>query len=284
MAGDGDYNDLVIRYRVSTLQDAAGGLSHLIFRVTPVAHGSVHRNGLALRIPVPATTDHIARVSTGGETAKLIDPLAGESELTFVLFESLLDAFPGAGAAERVNTVQGGPIRSGLSIQMQIEFAAPPDLLVEGPFDLFLFRTDHYPHQIHLSDFGPTDLGIADSAVADLFGSGEDCSDQVCVTEGGSSADNLGRYFVNQNGIPWALEFPGQSAWAQEGVPLKQGYPGFPQSLDVGGVMPGSWWSQRNALYLFPILAVPGLLPTGVGVLLSLLTAFGVWRLCHRDA
>ena len=282
VGGDNDFNDLVIRYNVMIERNAAGGLSRLVLRLTPLAHGATQRNGLALHVPIPAATSHLARLHQVGETPKLTDPVPGESELTFILYQDVRDAFPGAQPGEFINTRSGEARRSAREIVLEIEFPSPLDLAVEAPFDIFIFHTDHYPHQIHLSDFGPTELGMADSAVADLFGSGDDCSDQVCVPEAGSSSDNLDRYYVNNRGIPWALEFPGSSSWAQEGVPLKQGYPGLPQSLDVGGLMPDSWWLQRNALYLFPILAVPGLLPGGALVLLSLMTGLGVWRLRQR--
>ncbi len=92
-------------------------------------------------------------------------------------------------------------------------------------------------------------------------------------------SDNLNRYYVNEQGLPWALDFPGKSSWPQEGVPLSLAYPELPEWLEYGGVLPNDWWLHRNALHLFPLLAVPGLLPGGVGVLLCLLSGLGVWRL-----
>ena len=279
---DMDFNDVAMRFHVAVYRDATEKLSRIVYSLAPQAYGSTRDNGLALRIPAPVQTPHIARLQRSGEAPKEIDPVMGESELTFVLYDHIRDAFPGSAASEFINTQPGEVVRSGEAIELEIQFDPSLDILLQPPFDFFIFLSGNYARQIHLPEFGPTGLGLADSVVADLFGSQDDCSDQICVTGDGSVTNNIGRYYVGPQGVPWVLEVPDTTAWAKEGAPLDQAYPDVSEWIASGGATHTDWWLNGDALHLFVVSSVPGLLPGGVWLLVSVVAGLGALRLRSR--
>lgn len=282
---DDDYNDVVVRYQLSVYEDATGKLSRVIYTVQPQAVGGISWNGLALRIFAPASTPHFAQIRKNGEAPTVIDPVTGEPKLTFVLYDNVRDAFPGAAAGDFINTQQGAPVHLGENLEFEVQFDPPLDLSIDSPFDFFIFRSGNYSHQIHLPQFGPTALALEDPVIADLFGTEDDCSNQLCIAGDGSVVDNIGRYYVDQQGTPGALEMPQYDNWTKEGSPIDQVFPDFSEWVASQGATHTDWWREGNALYLFNLFAppsVPGLLPGAVWVLLGTLAGLGALRLRKR--
>jgi len=96
-----------------------------------------------------------------------------------------------------------------------------------APFDLFIARTGEYGHQIHLTQFPGTDL--MDTT---LFLNPND----------GSSAAN-GAWFVNTQGLPFALNVPNYTPWMQETISIDQAFPDLSNFATYGATAQGGVFS-----------------------------------------
>jgi LruC domain-containing protein len=280
--GDEDYNDAVIRYNIRVYKDASGKVSRIIYSLFPEAYGATVWNGLALRIFVPMSTPHLAQIRKNGEAPTVVTPVAGETDLVFVLWDVIRDAFPGAAAGDFINTQQADPVHLSETLEFEVQFDPPLDFSIDSPFDFFAFRSGNYAHQIHLPQFGPTDLALKDSAIADLFGTEDDCSNQVCIAGDGSVVDNTGRYYVDKQGVLWAIEVAAEIQWPAEGKRIDQAYPMFLDWAMSGGETNTDWYLHGDPEYLYNLLlppAVPGLYPGAAWVLLGIVAGLGALRL-----
>ena len=116
--------------------------------------------GLAVRLPLLASTPHLARIHSQGEAPTVVTPVAGETDLVFVLYDDIREAFSDTSGGdidpgEFINTDANLPVRHGKTIQLKIEFSSSVDLAVNFPADAFVFQTAEFAHQTHLPSFGP---------------------------------------------------------------------------------------------------------------------------------
>ena len=285
--GDFDFNDMVVRYNIRVYKDASGKVFALVVRLYPSAYGATMWNGLAWELPLLASTPHLAKIHRQGEAPTVVTPVAGETDLVFVLLADVRDAFSDTSGGdidpdEVINTDPNLPVRHGETIEFEVQFDPPLDFSIDSPFDLFAFRSGNYAHQIHLPQFGPTALAFEDPAIADLFGTEDDCSNQVCVAGDGSVVDNTGRWYVNNQGLPWAIDAAAEIQWPAEGKSLEQAYPQFVSWVESGGETHTDWYLHGDSEYLYNLLlppAVPGLYPGAAWVLLGIVAGLGALRL-----
>ena len=286
-SGDFDFNDMVVRYNFQIRKDASGKVSGLWLTYKPEAKGGVLHLGLAVRLPLLASTPHLAEIQRQGEAPAVVTPVAGETDLVFVLLADVREAFsdPAGGdvePGELINTDPDLPVRHGKTIQLMIEFSPSVDFVVNFPVDAFIFQTGEFAHQTHLPSFGPTDVALEDPAIADLFGTEDDCSNQVCAAGDGSVVDNTGRWYVDNQGLPWAIDVAAEIQWPAEGKNIRQAYPQFVGWVTSGGETNTDWYLHGDSEYLYNLLlppTVPGLYPGAAWVLLGIVAALGALRL-----
>ncbi|MFP6640966.1 MAG: LruC domain-containing protein [Myxococcota bacterium] len=287
---DQDYNDVAFRYNMRIYRDASGKVSQVLISMHIQAHGGTMSKGLALQFPFPASTPHIAQIQRDQEDSMTIEPMTGEPKLTFVFYDEIREAFSDTAGGdidpgEFINTDKNLPVRRAETIAFEVQFDPPLDFSLDPPFDLFVFRTAEYAHQIHLSNYGPTDVALENPAIADLFGSEDDCSAQVCIAPDGSTVDNTGRWYVNNQGLPWAIEVAAEIQWPVEGKSIELAYPQFLGWAASGGETNTDWYLFGDPEYLYDLFllpGVPGLLPGPAWVLLGVMAALGALRLRGR--
>jgi len=287
---DKDSNDVVIRYQVRTAHTDATGewVSGIIYVLRVEAHGSMMANGLALRLASVQVSDlQSAHISKNGEPPTAIQPVAhgtmdGSQDAAFILYENVRDAFPGAAGGDFINTQHGDAVHLAENLELELQFKVPLHFSISRPpYDLFIFRSGNYPHQTHLPAF----RGAGSGGLMDLFGTEDDCSNEVCMTPDGNVVDNIGRYYVNAQGLPWVLDYPGQSAWPKESVSVDQAFPQLSEWVESGGHTNTDWWLYGDPQYLFNLFAppsVPSLFPGATWVLLGALAGLGALRLGRR--
>jgi len=206
--GDYDFNDAVIAYNQTLLFDSSARLTGLRLELSVLAVGARFANGLAIRLPnTPrsSVTDLTFTVTNAATSDIRLDGAA--SEATIILADDL-HALAGADAPrEWVNTDPNLP-RTPL-VGMVIDVALDPGAALsaaDAPFDIYLFNAIRGT-EVHL----PRYAGTANLNTA-LFNTRDDGS-------------TPGRYFVTQQGVPFALDLPELANYPQEGEAIDNLYP-----------------------------------------------------------
>lgn len=219
--GDQDHNDVVIQYRYTLHLDASGNLEEFLLEFQPLAYGSIREHGFAVHLLIGAANPSSASIERPGDPAPtVLAPVEGESELAWILLDSVRNAFCTTCLEVPINTVQGEPPLVSSQFVFSVVFDPPIVWNQQGsfPFDPFVYRTGNYPHQIHLPVYRGSDL-----MNQTLFDTQDDCSDRSdCVDENGLVTDNSGRFFVDARSVPWVLESVEQARWPKEGVSFEQ--------------------------------------------------------------
>jgi LruC domain-containing protein len=111
------------------------------------------------------------------------------------------------------------------------------------PYDPFLFATNGYdrgyvfgegpgrPYEIHLAGQAPTE-----AFRTDFYNRGDDASD--------ASQD---KYFVDSNGMPWAINVPVEWQHPVEYMDIIYAYPQLPSYISSGGLTDTQWYLIENA-------------------------------------
>ena len=201
---DLDFNDVVVRAHYRMERDAAGNVVSLHGVYDPVAVGGDFSNGLALQLPVSRTGVTARRRIAGGAWEALT--LESDGQATMVLSPNLRELF--GNASGRINSIPGQPQLPGQRLELEVTFAAPAALSVAtAPFDVFIFRSGDFGHQIHFPQYSGT------SAMhTGLFGSSQDGSTTT-------------RRFVHQSGIPAALNLMTSTRYPLEGAAVSSLFP-----------------------------------------------------------
>jgi len=229
--GDADFNDQTVAYNYQFLSNGSGVLA-LQLNINVLSIGGSIRNGLWLRLPIPAATPaSIVRTDQAGAQVALTRA-AGETELVVELIPDTRSLF--AFQDQFINTVPTTPARTGKAFQVKITFAAPVSLDTgASPYDLFVAQSANGAHQIHLQEYAGTaamDVG--------LFGTFDDRSS--------SSA-----HFIDAKGLPFALHVPASVAWARERIALDAAYPAITDWAMSGGATNADWFTHPVADVVF---------------------------------
>ncbi len=214
---DYDYNDVVVE--VHWVVHSSGGLVHrALLTVDPVALGGTESNGLGVRLPSGVSQSGLVvrrRVVTGGN--QLVDqtdysgwsalPLLDAEAPSVVVSQNLRELF--GGEEGRLNVgVSGKDDRA--SQRVEVEFRWPVGAALDtaqAPFDIYIFRSEDPGHEIHLPWYGGTP-----AMRSELF-------TQAGATNGAE------RWFVNDRGIPAALNLKTAAVYPQEAVRIETVFP-----------------------------------------------------------
>jgi LruC domain-containing protein len=129
------------------------------------------------------------------------------------------------------------------SMTLPMTNAIPDQQMPEFPYDPFLFATEGYEHgyvfglppgrayEIHLPNKAPTE-----AFRYNFFTRGDDRS----------QPENQ-RYFVNENGMPWAINVGVEWQYPLEYMDVIYGYPLFPSFISNQGLVDADWYILENA-------------------------------------
>ncbi|MFT4939965.1 MAG: LruC domain-containing protein [Paraglaciecola sp.] len=245
--GDYDFNDLVMNYRISEYR-----LNDEVIRIKlegqVAAVGALHHNGFAFHLPgvLRSTVDNDAIRYTINDVPQNTSPLeSGRNQAIAIITDDVWD-FVSAGIScnfHRTEPGCGSDIQMGFSMTLPMAIAIPIAEMPEFPYDPFLFATDGYDHslafglppgreyEIHLPDKAPTE-----AFRVDFFGRREDRSEP-----------ENGRYFVSENGMPWAINVGVEMQYSLEYVDIIYAYPLFSSFIANQGLVDADWYTLENA-------------------------------------
>jgi len=242
--GDLDFNDQTVAYNYEFLMDdSATNVVKMQVTYNVLSLGASIHNGLFLHLPMLAgAASSIERyqgvydpssfsyVQSGG--AVTIQSKAGETDLVIPIVDDARSLFPNVGGF--INTEPTLPSHNGNEVALVITFAQPIPLaqLDTGlvPYDLFMAQTNDYSHQVHLSQYAGTPL-----ANPALFHTKDDNTGAVA-------------HYVNKQGLPFALNIPNSTYWAQERVSIDKVFPDITAFAASGGATNQDWF-QTNVNY-----------------------------------
>ena len=227
-SADYDYNDQNIAYQFTAAQNGAGQTVALSASLNVLSVGASLSNGLYLHLPVPANSAKTILLKLQGRDPITLAPEAGETDLVIKLVDDTRSLF--GGEQGFLNTTTTAASISSAPMSLQIGLAQPVALdMSTAPFDLFIARTGDAGHQVHQAQYAGTS-----SMNAALFNTG---------TDGSTS----GRHFINQNGLPFALNVPQVIEWPQETISIERVYPDVTGFATSGGTQHADWYlTNRN--------------------------------------
>ncbi|MCU0653786.1 MAG: LruC domain-containing protein [Polyangiaceae bacterium] len=226
--GDLDFNDLVLAYNYEIVLNNAGVPVSLVASYTPMAIGAGYRGGFGVVLPVAAS--NIARVTRKvGNTKPVTHPFQAEGAGVLVDVSQDAREFFDIQSGY-INTVATEPVATPRSVAIQIDLATPA--AIDGalaPFDVFLFRSETPSHEIHLPSFqGTSRMNPA------LFGTAADGS-------------TPGRWFVNNQGLPYALHVPVATLYPKEEIAIDQVFPAITTFAATAGASAQDFY-QNNVV------------------------------------
>ena len=247
LVGDYDMNDLVAHYRLSSY-DVEGTLMRVKIEGEIVAIGASYRNGFAFRLPGLLRN----QVDTGRLIFKIngveqgVTPLeADRDEAIFIIANDLWD-FVTAGEDckyYRTEAECGSNIQMTFSLEIPMEANVNKVDVADFPYDPFIFSTEGQERnyvfgeapgrrfEIHLKNQAPTE-----AFQANFLGRGDDVSNA-----------EIGEYFINANGMPWAISIPYEWEHPVEYMDVKYAYPNFHSFVTSSGELNVDWFTVENS-------------------------------------
>ncbi|MFT7007303.1 MAG: LruC domain-containing protein [Colwellia sp.] len=247
LVGDYDMNDLVVHYRLSSY-DVAGTLMRVKIEGEVVAIGASYHNGFAFRLPGLLRS----QVDTGRLSFKIngveqsVTPLeADKDEAIFIIANDLWD-FVTAGEGckyYRTETDCGSNIQMTFSLEIPMEANVNKVDVADFPYDPFIFASQGHERsyvfgeapgrrfEIHLKNQSPTE-----AFQANFLGRGDDASNA-----------NNGEYFINANGMPWAINIPYEWQHPVEYMDIKYAYPNFHSFVTSSGELNLDWFTVEKS-------------------------------------
>jgi LruC domain-containing protein len=211
--GDLDFNDVGLAYNYLFRTNASGQVVSVRASFNLLAAGGEIRHGLGLALPLPRNAVASATRRVGDGAPAPLTP-TGDDLYTVVLSPDSRELL--GGEAGPVNSRADRPRVDSQVLTVDLTLQAPLALAIgDAPFDVHIFRTADPAHEIHRPQF-PGTRAIRTS----LFGSAQDGS-------GG------GRFFVDTDGLPFALVVPSSAEFPREHEAIQQLFPdivGFAQS------------------------------------------------------
>lgn len=224
--GDFDFNDTVIAYNYELIYGQTENLIAIRATFNVIAIGAGIHSGLALALPIPAASvsQIHRRIGEGGVDVPLVR--SDNGNLMIRVVNDLRATF--AVGEQYINTKIADPVIRPRTISVLIELSQATSLTSgEAPFDLFLFWTHDPRHEIHR----PMYAGTVDMDTS-LFGTMSDGSTET-------------RHFVNDRGVPFALDVPVSTLYPVEKTPIDLLYPDILTFGTSGGTLAKTYYSSN---------------------------------------
>ncbi len=215
--GDYDFNDLVLNYRYTNIENADGLLVETDLHLKIKNIGGSYRNGFGIQLE--NLDESVIQSVTGYNLTEGIVNLnskgleEGQSKPTIIVFDNAW-----------ANTINNG------EMNIVITYTSPisPDLL--NDVNPFIFIDGNRGREIHMSNKQPTDL-----ADRSLLHSAEDVSDST-----------LNLYYKNKNGLPWGINIIHDFVYPREKQSIDKGYPFFVSWASSDGKNYPDWYKEKT--------------------------------------
>ncbi|WP_394221572.1 LruC domain-containing protein [Alteromonas gracilis] len=226
--GDYDMNDLVIREQLQLIYNADNKITGFIINGFIDARGGSHANGFGLRL-LNSSPNYLdsATLTINGKTYNKSAEKWQDDLVMQVWGNSKAFTNTGAsGKCSHFNTVPTCNRFDAVPFTFDVRLAVDLDTLYHSELDFFIFRSNNRGHEVHFANYPPTNL-----ANKHYFNRGEDDSDSTA-----------GRYYVNEQNLPWALKLNDTWTYPREYIDVLWAYPSYEQWVESSGVDQNQWY------------------------------------------
>lgn len=254
--GDYDFNDLVIDYEFSITKDNQENVESIEATFVIKAYGASLHNGFAFTLPtvepddiVSVTGYNIASSSVFNIDSKGLE--SGQSKATIVVFDDVRRVMPQTTGGIGVNTQEQYDFIDPVSMTITITFVEDAITYSElniGSFNPFIIVNSVINGapgirglEVHLPNYAPSDL----------------MDDSYFDTLDDDSQPSLGKYFVTENNLPWAINIASDFDWVIEFQDITGAYLFFGAWAESGGTDYPDWYidqtDYRNASKIYTV-------------------------------
>ena len=232
---DYDFNDLVVDYSFVEVLNSANQIKDIRARLRVRALGSSQDHGFALHLPRvdPALVEAVAGQVLGDNDYVQLASNGTEAGLSTAVVPAFTSGF-GLFATNRgiINTDEAKDYLSPGEQVITITLREPQYREAVGvpPYDPFLLRSRDRGREIHLAGHAPTPAADVSS-----FNTFDDASDVAA-----------GRFYVDENNLPWALDLPASMTYPREQVRIDAVYPDFAAWATYGGDGYEGWFRDGS--------------------------------------
>jgi LruC domain-containing protein len=246
--GDYDFNDVVVNYR-TTINKVGSNVIRYVIEGHLNAVGAGYHNGFAVRfknLPSNYVNSNLIRHEIGGALQSSSALELGRTEAILVVLPDTKTVYNSECAYFRTNGCENDPTIS-FKITLPLSTYIDDSIAPSGLLDPFIFAVNGFAHgdyvdvnnarawEVHLKNQEPTEA--FDSS---LFQKVDDDSDSV-----------LGRYFLTDTGLPFAMEMGVNWSHPKEEIDLNTAYPLFRDFAENSGSVNPTWFnSPQNSIVI----------------------------------
>lgn len=230
--GDYDMNDLVLRERFEKIYNANEEITGFKISGFIDARGAQNNSGFALRLMDKAPdTVKTAKLTIDNTTfEKNLEENQSDAVISLWSDSHIFTATGESGPCSHFNTHKECSNFDPVAFELDVYFEGTVESLTHSSLDFFIYSTDFRGREIHFADYPPTDL--FDSS---QFGKYED-----------TSIPSEGRYFRNQDNLPWAIKVMTKWRYPQEYIDVLWAYPDYEQWVESSGNEATDWFSTSD--------------------------------------
>ncbi len=224
--GDYDFNDVLLKYKVSYNRNSSNKYTHANVELILSALGAGVHNGVALQFVKPGTgASKFTSLSSNLITGVTGSNVTFEGDNVVMICNDVYSAISGY-----YNNVGDGPSQAPDTIKFTVTFnpsASQPSSLIP---DVFIFRSNDRSYEIHLPDRPATK-----KANTQLFGTYSDRTNQN------------GKWYKTENNLPWGIEIQnGGSVFRHplSKISLSTAYPEFLEWVGSNGKNKTEWYKS----------------------------------------
>lgn len=213
--GDYDFNDLIVNYNFNHITNGTNELVELEWEFVVRHIGASFNNGFGIELPFPVA--QVTNITGHNFTENLITlngngTEAGQTNAVVMVFDNAMDVLND-------------------TITMSIQLSAPYNFSAfnQASWNPFIFVDGDRSHEVHLPNYGPTDL-----MNMSLFGTGQDDSDVV-----------NGRFYKNTSNQPWAINVSHDYLAPVEKVRIENAYLRFDDWVNSNGTQYNDWYVDQ---------------------------------------
>lgn len=242
--GDYDMNDMVVGYSFNQVTNGQNKVIQINATLILKAMGAGYHNGFGIQLPIsPSLISSVTGTNLQGSYISLNSngTEAGQSKATVIAFDDGFNLLPYPGNGTGVNTTPGMTYVPPDTLHLVINLTTPTLLSQVGvpPYNPFLIVDMDRGREIHMINKPPTDL-----ANMAYFGTGSD-----------NSQASIGRYYVTQGNLPWAIDVSDNYEYPVEKSEITQLYLKFVPWVEASGQTYYDWFEPkagyRNPQFLY---------------------------------
>ena len=231
--GDYDMNDLIVGYKFNTIKNGANEVVAIQSYVYVKAAGGSYQNGFGFELPFNQNEVSMVigqNLQEGYINLNSNATEAGQNKAVIIAFDNATNL------AKRpngfyINTEIGSPIvvSDTIKVTVWLKNPLPASAVGSAPFNPFMICNKTRGKEIHLANMPPTSL-----ADVSIFNTGNDKTNIA-----------LGRYYLSDKNIPWALNIPNEYPIVIEKFEIIEAYTKFKYWCNSGGTIYSDWYEDK---------------------------------------